>query len=105
MIKTGSENEKILYCRFSPDGNQLITAISQLEQAMSNFDHDPLLAPVVVASAQERANGNGDSVARAARESYADFMQYFHDPNNGFSPGFENRSCSHVVYICRLHKM
>ena len=50
VIKTGSEMEKILYCRFSPDGKQLITAISQSEQSMSNVDHDPLVSLVDLTS-------------------------------------------------------
>ena len=42
--------EKILYCRFSPDGKQLITAISQSEQSMSSVDHDPLVSLVDLTS-------------------------------------------------------
>jgi len=32
IIKTGSEFEKIRYCRFSPDGGHLVTAITLNEQ-------------------------------------------------------------------------
>ena len=53
IIKTGSDLEKILYCRFSPDGAQLVTAISQNEQHQGH-----VVAPFdSMADAPAEANG------------------------------------------------